>query len=118
MLDQFINDINFNKHFDYCGNELLYLIGLLQDYFAVELYRYSSDKKITNKIIQQIKNDNSIIIIKCSYFQEREEILFLMQSLSEEERKISLRLALEKSFNRNLSNGKIIIESDCFISTL
>lgn len=107
---------NANKPYDYSDSELSYIVELLRDYLAVELYKYSSAKEITNVIEDQIKNGYPIIIIKCSYFQRNNALLLLIHHLLEEEIERLLLIALEISLNCDLSKRKIIVEHDHCIS--
>lgn len=106
-----------NKPFDYCNEKLLDSIELFRDFFAVELYEYSSRKGITNIIHEQIQNKYQIIVIKCSYFQKDKAILLLIHTLLEREIEKALKYALEITFACNLTRKKIIIEHDFCNST-
>lgn len=112
------SNTKLNKYIDVTNTKLSELVGLIEDFMSVNFFEIAYGGKIKNIIIQQIENKNLTIVIKIGYFQNNKKILCLIQHLSDEEIKKVLRLAIEKSFNCNLSNRKIIFVQEYPISTL
>jgi len=106
-----------NKYCDVNNTKLSELVDLIKDFLSVNLYKISRDKKINNVILEQSEHRDSIIVVKLGYFQNNKKILCLIQDLSRVEIEIALRLALEKSFNCNLSKRKIVFVQKYTLST-
>ena len=102
------NNTKLNKYYEINNTKLSELVDLLQDFLSVNMFEIGYDRKIKNVMLKQIENKDLIIFIKVSNFQNDKKILWLIQHLSEEEIEIAVRLALENSFNCNLSHRKII----------
>lgn len=97
-----------NKYYDIDNTKLSELVDLLQDFLSVNMFKIGYDRKIKNIIFQQIKNEESTIVIKIGNFQNNKKMLCLIRRFSNEEIEIALHVALENSFNCNLSHRKII----------
>lgn len=108
LLTNNYSNTKLNKYYDVNNTKLSELVGLLQDFLSVNTFEIGYNRKIKNVMLKQIENKDSIIFIKVSDFQSDKKILWLIQHLSEEEIEIAVRLALENSFNCNLSCRKII----------
>lgn len=118
LLPNNYSNTKLNKYCDVDDTNLSELADLLQDFLSVNIFQIGHDRNIKNVILKQIENKGSTIVIKNGYFQNNEKILFLIQHLSEEELEITLRLAIEKSFNCNLSHRKIIFLQEYPISAI
>lgn len=97
-----------NKYYDIDSTKLSELVDLLQDFLSVNMFKIGYDRKIKNMLLQQIENEESTIIIKIGDLQNNKKILVLIGRFSNEEIEIALHVALEKSFNCNLYNRKIV----------
>jgi hypothetical protein len=103
-----------NKYCDVDNTNQSELADLLQDFFSVNLFKIGYD--IKNPMLQLIENKDSIIFINISDFQNNKKILCLIQYLSELDIEIALRLAMEETFNCNLSGRKINLVREYHVS--
>lgn len=105
-----------NKYCDVDNTNQSELADLLQDFFSVNLFKIGYDRKIKNPMLQLIENKDSIIFINISDFHKDKKILCLIQYLSELDIEIALRLAMEETFNCNLSGRKINLVREYHVS--
>lgn len=108
LLPNNYSNTKLNKDFDIDNTELSELVRLLQEFLSVNLFNIDHGRKIKHSMLQQIENKDSLIVIKIGDFQNNKKMLCLIQQLSKQEMEKILLLALENSFNCNLSNRKII----------
>jgi hypothetical protein len=103
------NTTKLNKFCDVDTTNQSELADLIRDFFSVNNFQIGYDRKIKNKILKQIKNPDSKIVIRTEDFQINKKIFWLIRHISAAEIEMAVRLALENSFNCNLSRRKIIV---------
>ncbi|WP_148686802.1 hypothetical protein [Candidatus Nitrosocosmicus hydrocola] len=118
LLSNNYSNTKLNKYSDIDSTELSELVRLLQEFLTVNLFKIGHGRKIKNSMLQQIENKDSLIVIKFGDFQNNKKMLCLIQQLSKQEVEKILLLALENSFNCNLSNRKIIFVREYPVPTI
>lgn len=108
LLTNNYSNTKLNKYCDVNDTKPPKVVDLLKDFLSINVFKIGYDRKIKNSLLQQTENNGSAIVIKIRDFQNIQKILSLIRHLSEEEIELALRLAIVKSFNCNLSYGKII----------